>query len=639
MNGTVRNGETSRKSFHFIKSDAAALAVFFVLAGFMLFFSRRQWLSLDEASYFVMPQRFLMGDRFFVDDWTFAQLTAIFHLVPYGVFRAVTGGSDGVVYFMKLLAIAVNLILYWYCYAKLRKKSPLAGIAAAFFLCADPNLGYWTLSYYAMTTHALTILAATLFLAEGELPPYRLLFAGVLLSCAVVMVPTLAALYLLFCVLAAAFELRKKKKKASRLQALPVVVNRRSWIWLTAGVVCCAALLLGFLLVNAGGIRPLAEGIAAILGSDDMSEHSFSLESVFSVLYCDVTWPIAAFGVVNVAAAVVLVAAAAVIAWKMRRRKSVSAAVRGAVFAAAVAVCLTSVLTAAKGLLQTNVFPEPELRLPLFADNAYNYMYFCILSSTAPTYFLCTVSFLLNREKERRMTAFFAFTVLCSVLVDPVSNGSFLFGGRCAYLPAAYFTAGTLRELLADRGAAETARPRRGAAVAAGVLICTLLLGKAGFLTAQSLVNVPVKTTNLQTIETGPYKRMLADPQSVARYDLLHADLDYIRENDGGPVYIAAWFPYCYVYLDLPRGAHTAKFYSDEFDESANQTALVRYWREKPEKRPEYIYVPKINENGFPDREQESRGRRYTEFLATVCRFETIAGKAGDILKVTDWLL
>ena len=136
--------------------------------------------------------------------------------------------------------------------------------------------------------------------------------------------------------------------------------------------------------------------------------------------------------------------------------------------------------------------------------------------------------------------------------------------------------------------------------------------------------------------DRGPLKGVRTTEHVNEVYNDILADLDVIKENTDGPVYVTELFAYCYLYLERPVATYSA-WYVEE-DSEVRQT---RYWELHPEKRPEYIYVPFYDVFYYlPYQERpgkENWGEEKLSFLKTVCDCDVAEGKAGYIVRVDGW--
>ena len=85
----------------------------------------------------------------FVDEWHVSQLSSLFQYIPYRLFVSIKGSNDGIILFMRSLAVAIALIFYCFFYVKLREYR-VWGILVAYLLCIYFPGGLFAISYYTV---------------------------------------------------------------------------------------------------------------------------------------------------------------------------------------------------------------------------------------------------------------------------------------------------------------------------------------------------------------------------------------------------------------------------------------------------------------------------------------------------------
>jgi hypothetical protein len=149
----------------------------------------------DESFYVAEPLRFALGDRPFVDDLDIRQLSALL-LVPFvWLYVAVTGGSEGIMLFMRGLYLLFSLGVAGVVFHALRGQLP--GIAAGFtaLVCVVyAHFDIFNLSYNSMATGFLVvgIMLGIAGVAGSRRPRLHLLLSGAAHALAVASYPTLA---------------------------------------------------------------------------------------------------------------------------------------------------------------------------------------------------------------------------------------------------------------------------------------------------------------------------------------------------------------------------------------------------------------------------------------------------------------
>ena len=149
----------------------------------------------DESCYIAEPLRFILGDRFFVDDLDVRQPSALL-LIPFvWLYVSVTGGTDGIMLCMRGLFLLFGLGIAGVVLHVLRGQLP--GIAAGFtaLTCAVyAPYNIFNLSYNSMGSGFLVVgtLLGIAVVTGTRRPRLHLLLSGTALGLAAVSYPTLS---------------------------------------------------------------------------------------------------------------------------------------------------------------------------------------------------------------------------------------------------------------------------------------------------------------------------------------------------------------------------------------------------------------------------------------------------------------
>lgn len=600
------NGTKERK---LQKTDLAAITVFLLLGAALVFSAFYNAVSCDEGYYYTLAQRFFGGDRFLVDDWSLMQLAGLFLLLPYRLFTAVAGGTDGLILFMRLFFIAADLLLYLWSYRKLRKYGA-AGVFAAAMPSADLFGGFLAMNYYNLCVHCLWIVAVALLTAEKPLSRPKLSLLGAVFSAAVLCVPQMALIYGLFTVMTLVFVLLEKQGKKLP-SGVSFFINGKNWAWVSVGVALSAAVVLIFLSAFSG-IRNVVSTLPQLLTD---SEHQLSF---FDKLFRSekLRELPGAFGWEGLALSLLTSAAALVL-----RIKRAGNAPRRAVYALAL-------LSAAYCYLRAALC---EAASPYGAYLAFLATY---RDTTLPAVGLALSCLLLRKKNEKEMTAMFVFGVVCSLPMDLLSNDTLFYCGRLVWLPAAYCA---LR-LPAELQPADKADGKKKTGMISRIL-CATVVAAVGFYFVYVIHGYGFLTLRRQnaagtpavTIETGPFRGLRANSGFAGDHRNVLADLDAI-ETTGGVFYVLGTNSYAYLYLDLPMGA-----YSSYFAESDKMTRTLRYWDALPEKRPDVIYIP-YNEFDYISfgNTPEEHFEENVAFVEANFNARRVDGRGGAIMYILD---
>ena len=123
--------------------DVCAVILGTLLLLFFLFSVRLGFWSPDEAFFYTVPQRLLNGDRLFLEEWNLTQLSTLFSVIPVWAYTAVTGGTEGLILFMRYVFVAVDMLFYAYMYMKLRPYRLWGFVQEQFHLTNNQMIQYF----------------------------------------------------------------------------------------------------------------------------------------------------------------------------------------------------------------------------------------------------------------------------------------------------------------------------------------------------------------------------------------------------------------------------------------------------------------------------------------------------------------
>ncbi len=531
-----------------------------------------------------------------VDDWDLTQLSSVFLILPIRLYRQFTGGTDGLILFMRRLFVGTDLLMYWVVYFAFRKKMKAVGVAAATLFCADilvPAMSYFNLGVFFLTG------AAVLTLPGSRRPSSaRLISGGLLFACAVLCEPMLCAVYFFFSLLVSIRTVGLKRGK-DRFSRFSFIVNGRSWLFLTVGVAAAAAAFFIYLQLTSG-LADVFRRLPELFSSEEFKTTWYGSAGPPRKLRSTIH----TFSPVGLGGLLLLLPASLIA--KKRRCGRKTALLLFLLALLGLAVCYG---VNASHLFDLTFYPY-AFSLPVFLFGA-----------------VCCI---LCEKKDDRMLALFAAAAVCSLAVDYMSIVRIGFAGRLAYFPALFFCARLLTQLRRPDAQSGTAprkklRPVLLAAPAAAAAVLFICLHLA------FLYSVPFgERPEMRDVARGPLQGLRYETTQTDRIEATMDDLDRIGTG-GGSFYCAGQLSWAYLYLDRPAGIGSVYFYDADSTGRA-----VRYWSLAPERRPEYIYIPRQD-----DKETVAAQDLHQRlvFLGTVFDHRTIDGNAGYLLKVDGWKL
>ena len=608
--GSLRGRERTQQ----IACDIAAGTIFVLFA--LLFVSSAKFgvQNADESAYYTFCHRLLFGDAPVVNEWSMTQFSFVFQYLPFRLFYAAAGGTEGCILFLRYFFIAVRMLLFAAIYLILRKKR-FWGLAGAVIFTGFLPSGMMTLSYYNIAPAAALLAGLLLFVPDAP-KPAAYVAAGFAFACAVICAPASAAIWLVFSLLALLAALLGKRNKKP-FASLGGLTDGRSWLLVTAGVALCAAIYLGVLFVS-GGVKPVIEAIPELLRDKTFSSDGMSfLEKIKWEKFLRF---FRLFGVPSLVLNALYLIGAPLIKKYLPKYRAVYLS----------AGCALLVFTVV-------VFHVRSVELNHLGEIIYRPLLFCAPGLAA---------YLLTKKKNPRLLAFFLFGCANSVCTDLPSNISF--GGACvvADVPAMLMIGALIGELRQNAGAPDASKTKTiaektSAAPALLPLLCAaaILLTLAsseiysGYLTRTrpTLESFNFRLTSddlTQTVDRGPLKGLRTSPQLKSMCENAMDDLDAIGKDTEKPFYTADFCPWFYLYAELPYGT-----YSTSYVEADSRDRLLRYWEKHPEATPEYVYIPSFNCDNYHGNDEAATKEKLAWF-ASVFEYEATRGSAGYILKL-----
>ncbi len=605
----------ARKRKQRLYLDLTALTLGFALFAFFAFTANNGVSAPDESMYLSIPQRLFLGEKLLADEWNIAQLAQLLNVLPYLVFTRITGGAEGIILFMRYLFIAADAVFYAWVYAKLRKHE-IWGLAAALCFCAVIVQTIFSFTYF--TSAPMAMLAFCLLLItdgrERKLPV--MLFAGLLLACAVLSEPYLIAGFTLWFF---AVILREAQKKRGKTFAVDYgfLLDARVFFGVAAGALATFIPFMAYMVLG-NSFAGFTEAFPYLASGGEIGKLGTVLikKCADGALY---------FGMPFTVCALLALGAALT----LRVRKNGTPKSKRVVFAAAAAALTGSLIWAG---IKTLASREQSV-WTAFAE----YHDFAFL-------FFSPVPFLLSEKKDPRLTAFWAVGALYNVLVDASSAVILGSGGGILRVACLLQFSSLLPELFGKSagtpagGKRNTEQKKAPRVLLAAAALCAAvsLMWHTGYILCETIYK-PMEKMFLHTqgplsaeIEAGPFKGLRTTPEIADVYVRTLEDLDTVKAIAAGrPAAVLDVAPYTYLYMDLPYGAYTAWF---EFYEPER---LAAYWALRPAQLPAVIYLPYNEKALFAPYNGKTNETRLT-LLEPCVQWELTEGKAGYILTVTD---
>ena len=603
------------------------LAAVVCVAVFAFFFVRVRYgiNRVDESFYLAVAQRFARGDRPLVDEWQLSQISDLFLMPFYRFFTAVTGGTEGIILFMRQMFLLFDLLFYWVLYGKLRSYGVWGMIATAVVSFYVP-WAMFALNYYSMSPRLLVLICLLLMFGKKEAGRVRLLLAGVVLSAAVLIAPPLALLFAVYSGAVLGFEIAKKKQP-EREFAYGFLCNRRTWLYITLAVAVCAGAFLMYLHFKSG----LQNVFAALPELMSDSEYDFSSDgNVKDFLLSKLPDVTELLGGANLVLAVLL---CVVVFVYVKRRNDRHGRL---------------LLFLVSNLLLVSFCVWPLVALGRYQLEFWNHWYYFIVTPV-PLYAFGLVNYLLCEEKDRKLFVVWILGVLSSTLIDSFSDVSFGVCGTLTAIPGILCFGRLLREFSAEKTESVTKKKPKEQRMAArkntaqvrrqSRTVVAVSMAAFGLFLVWESANIYMEgtfqlaeegKTASEKLDRGIYCGIHTTPELARDYNGLLADTDKIKAESRGPVYLDIPYPPAMLTLDLPSSNCSS------WNSVGGRARQMRYLSMYPEKAPDILYYPT---NDFFFGQSSTRGQEalFEEFARLLCDGTVTRGQQGIIVKVKSW--
>lgn len=612
----------TRLQDRFTRMDLVALLAFAAVWIFYIFTVRYGYCTSDESVNIECSKRLVLGIRPLVDEWSHLQFSFLPLCLPYRVYTAVTGGTAGIVLFMRYLFLAFNAVIYWIVYIRLRPYRWPALVATMLF-CIYVPFTFFSINYYSAPIRLLMLVCLCLF--SEKQPRLALAASGVLLAYSVLLQPGFAFLYFGYTVLVWIRFFRQKKNKRF-LNDFAFCVDTRAWKFLTAGVLLCAAVFLIWLF-SRSNLRDILTTIPNLFTDDP--EYDFT-NSIFKKIAEAAT----IYGLACACSALAIVALSIVYACGLFRKNR--GAAQKLLFCLACAVWILSCIP---------TFRSSDDRTPT--------MFFSIYP--APLLWFGLVCFLLGTRKNKRFLLFWVVGLCASLCVDFFSNNSMSLGCPISYIADLVFFVDLVRELRAEQpqksaGTVFRRNPKRIKFARFCIrwiprLTCLCFAVWFGFVLMMENTAFPehyIFGTPLFSLpvvcEKGPSRSLHYSETYGRKYNTRLSDADTLLQKEPKNLFVYGEAPEMYLYVDIPIAACSPWAQQTR----SELTRQIRFWKLHPERVPECIYVPfeKPYETvSQEDPKIQSELSGVHEAFDPLCAYTVEIGEGGFILYVSHWNL
>ncbi len=542
----------------------------------------------DESFYVAVPFRLLNGDSLVQHEWNLTQFSSLFAYLPVALWTAIKGSADGILVFMRCIYLLIHTTVAVAVYRFFRKYGNWAILASIMYYAQLPY-GMLSISYHSVLNICLLMLSFFLLSIYENKSVHLYICAGICFGCSCVCNPIICiifVLYLLVCIL-------WTKRQVIRLQLLKIkrydstqkgqkltnkerkklkqtviddyadsekydcFFSKDAILRFTCGICIVAVIAIVFFFATGGTITSVIRNTENLLGS---SEYEITSQSVFSKL----AETISQFSDFTLGMPWIL----------------------------------------------------PAIFVFMFFDKKRNYnthrLIYLFISMVWAIMFVIVV--VLKQELSAFSLPFFVISVVCYILTENKNKTLF----NCMYIPCLiamffhYIAANTYLSAIGiilainnvagvifardlwiemksgDKNESEGESDRILPYLCRSIIIVGFCIQIVFYGMFYQVGKLPGKDAIKAT--KGPYAGLYMDEKQYIDYTNLINDMDVIRKvaEEDEPVLMLGFENWPYLYLDRPFATHTI-WYEGALAFDPNQ--LINYYKENPEKKPEYVYI------------------------------------------------
>jgi hypothetical protein len=509
---------------------------------FLLWKTKYGYGASDEPFYLTVAHRLIKGDGLIVEEWNLSQLSGAL-LYPFmKLYYFLHQSTEGILLHFRYVYVLMQVLIGVSLIGLLRKYGKVAYIAAYFFMLFTPY-NIMALSYNTMGS-GLIVLTGILMATNQQRKKGNMVLSGFLFALAVLCTPHLIFVYVLFTIFLILENLSRRFLKKER----DVFFTIEEWFFFSLGCFFPALILLGFI-ISRSTIREIIHAIPHLLQDSDHS--TIGIKRALKT-YVIQNWIYFKY---YMGAQLILILFLLLDKKKFQRR-------------------VVYLLLSVAGCVLQLAYLATQI------ENTYNFILY-------PIAWVGFLAYLLTEKKDTRIFIWgYLFGMAYTFCLNWASNqGMFAIsmGMVLADVSGIYFLFALFKE---HRNKDAHKYP------VMKIVLASILLIQFATMMYAKVVHVfwepPVYTLNYH-ITQGPLKGTITTKEHGLEYEAILQDLAELKNREQGNVLIIGFQTWGYLYLDMPYGTFSAW----SGGESEHLKYRLRdYYRLRPEKTPDYIYLP-----------------------------------------------
>ncbi len=515
----------------------------------------------DEAFYLTIPQRYILGDSLFTQEWNLSQMSSVFLLPFTAIYHAVAGSFDGIILAARIFYVVLHAAVAVFAYSRLRRYGYITVFATLFFFIYTP---YDIMAYsYNTMTIDFVVLTGVLMGTANYKHKIPLILGGLCFAGAVLCSPYIAIGYAIYivCVIVHIFI----KKKDYKIALSSELFSIRTFIWFTVGVVALAVVFL-IIVLSRAGLNEVFGILPRLLSDPEHPQVSF-IQKFRMYFQSTLTFhPQFAIGVFS------YVAMAIVMIFDKKRKLHRS---------------LYLIITTAV------VMFTYALIFPTLTTVSYNYVMYPMLFIGITSYVLC------DKKPRELFISLFCLGILYSFAVYFSSNQLFyvISMAMCTSNVASFvFLARLIKEMRESEDNLDYAPLLKYSSF---VLVTIMIVLQGWFQIDIKAHHCFWESPDITTLNTqitdGPARGIYTSADKQKEYTDIYKDLAEYKTKSPDNMLVFSGKTWIYLALNNYHYATYSSWIGDEniVGESSIMARLNEYFSVNPDKEPKYIYLPK----------------------------------------------
>lgn len=582
------------------KTDIAAIVLFFAVFIYLVLVAFFDGTISDEAFYITIPLRLMNGDGLFTDEWHLSQLSSVLTYIPVKLFITLTGGTEGIILYIRLLFCLMQMFTGAVIYRALKNEGAVSIMISISFMLFSV-IGLNTLSYNTMGLALLMLLICTVYSLNEKPSDIKMLLSGSLIAMFILCQPLGLTFYGIYFIAVCVFAVKKHISK----KVAPYPFTLKSLLLTIIGILPVLTFFLYLLLKNSD-IETIIKCIPGILSdvehmeiTEDLGIKTFSVIQFFN----DMTMSAGKIPLIILLISIVI-------------SKFVSRYNRNIGICIALISLLFFLGIMYYYLLSNNTKSETD---------DINFCYLPIALSGLSFFLLC------NKKNSKAFVLLWCIGIIYALFMTITSNIR-LHSSVNGYIISSFgtfiFVHDLLKELKNNEKKHSETILKISKILCLAIAIFTICTPVVKF----AISRVEYKSTVMQN---GAYKGIhMPSDQALTNFSI-YSDSQKIKNTieEGSKVFVLENAPVAYIDGNFRMGAHSGWFIAEQLAYPEIRDRFRAYYEIFPENIPDYIYVPNYVYDEFGIKQVPAK--KMAEFAYALFDGEAEDIGNGLLIKVT----